>query len=72
MEKKKMYIDPDISSLELEAFRNLRKETQVNNQQQEIKFKKSYFMKNNEIIKQNIGKKQSAFFNLAPRISEVS
>ena len=72
MEKKKMYINPDISSLELEAFRNLRKETKVNNQQQEIKFKKSYFMKNNKIIKQNIEKKQSAFFNLAPRISEVS
>ena len=31
MEKKKKYINPDISSLELEAFRNLRKETKVNN-----------------------------------------
>ena len=41
MEKKKMYIDPDISSLELEAFRNQRKEIKVNNQQQKIKYRKS-------------------------------
>ena len=45
MEKKKMYINPDISSLELEAFRNQRKEIKVNNQQQKMKFKKSIILR---------------------------
>ena len=39
MKKKKININPDITSLELEVFRNMKEEIKLNNQQQKTKFK---------------------------------